>query len=123
MLLLACFDHEGRMKKEIGIIAVLGALLSTQVLAAGEKVCLLRNQLESWRVIDTNTLEMTDKRKNIYHVSFSSPCPEAAVSTATIVFGRAWRDLACLAPGLAVSVTAPGFAGRRVCTVASVTIR
>jgi hypothetical protein len=111
------------MKKKIGIVAVLGALLSTQVLAAGEKVCLLRNQLESWRVIDENTLEMTDKRKNVYHVIFGSPCPEASVSTATIAFGRAWRDLACLAPGLAVNVTAPGLVGRRVCTVASVIIR
>jgi hypothetical protein len=111
------------MKRVIVIGALLGALVSTQVLAANEKLCFLRSQLVSWHVIDENTLEMTDKRKNLYHVTFSSPCPEAAVSTATIVFGRAWRDLACLAPGLAVNVTAPGLAGRRVCTVASVTIR
>lgn len=111
------------MKKTIKIVGFLGAVLSINpVSAANEKVCLLRSQLQSWRVIDENALEMTDKRENVYRVNFDNPCPEATIPTATIAFDRAWRDLACLASGFAANITAPGLLGRRVCKIASVIV-
>ena len=110
------------MEKAIVIGSLLVVLVTAQAVA-NDKVCLLRSQLRSWHAIDETTLEMTDKRKNVYDVRFSDPCPEVAISTATVAFDRAWRDLACLAPGLTVSITARGVAGRRVCKVATVTVR
>ena len=108
------------MKNAIMISALLGTLVSTQVLAADEKVCLQRNRLQSWKAIDENTLEMTDRQMKVYRVTFRDACPNATISNATLVFGRTWQNLSCLSAGLAINVAAPG-RGLRTCRVAGVT--
>jgi hypothetical protein len=107
------------MIKAIIIGVLLGATLSTQLLAADGKVCLQRNRLQSWRVIDQNTLAMTDRVGKTYRVTFRQPCPNATESTATLVFGRAWSNLGCLSAGMPINVTAPG-RGLRTCRVDTV---
>ena len=109
------------MKKKTIIVAALSCLIaSSQVMAVGQKTCLQRNRLQSWRTIDQNTLEMTDRSRKVYHVAFRSACPNATEPTAKLVFGHGWRDLQCLGSGHAINVTAPG-RGLRTCRVASVT--
>ena len=109
------------MKMNVIVVATLSRLiLSSQVRAGKQKACLQRNRLQSWRVIDQNTLEMTDRSRKVYHVTLRDGCPNATQSTATLVFGRAWGNLQCLGPGLPINVTAPGH-GLRTCRVASVT--
>ena len=103
----------------IVMVALSGLIISSQV-AAGEKVCLQRNRLQSWRVIDQNTLEMIDRSKQVYRVTLRAPCPNATQPTATLMFGRAWANLQCLSPGFSINVTAPGL-GLRTCRVAGVT--
>lgn len=109
------------MIKKTIIVAALSCLIaSSQVLAAGQKVCLQRNRLQSWRAIDQNTLVLTDRSRKNYHVTFRNACPNATEPTATIVFSDSWRNLQCLRPGQAFNVTAPG-RGPRTCRVATVT--
>jgi hypothetical protein len=108
------------MKKKSIVIAVLSCLCLPSQLLAAENVCLQRNRLQSWRVIDQNTLEMTDRSRKVYHVTLRDACPNATQSTATLVFGRSWGNLQCLGPGFAINVTAPG-RGLRTCRVGSVT--
>lgn len=109
------------MKKKTIIAAALSCLIaSSQVMATGQKVCLQRNRLQSWRAIDQNTLVMTDRSRKDYRVKFRNACPNVTEPTATIVFGHSWRNLQCLDPGQAFNVTAPG-RGLRTCRVATVT--
>ena len=108
------------MKKNAIVVAVLSSvIISTQLTAGEQKACLQRNRLESWRVIDQNTLEMIDRSKKVYHVTLRDACPNATQPTATLVFGRSWGNLQCLSPGFAINVTAPGL-GLRTCRVGSV---
>jgi len=105
--------------------AILWGVLSTliifpQVSAAEQNVCLQRNRFQSWRAIDENTLAMVDRSKKVYRVSLRDACPNVTETTATLVFGSAWRNLQCLGPGLAINISVPG-RGLRTCRVASVT--
>ena len=108
------------MKNKAIAVATLSCLILSSQMAAGEQVCLQHNRLQSWRVINQNTLEMTDRSRKVYHVTFRDGCPNATRSTATLVFGHSWRNLQCLGPGLAINVTAHGH-GLRTCRVGSVT--
>jgi hypothetical protein len=108
------------MKINALVVAALSSLILSSQLAAGAQVCLQRNRLQSWRVINQNTLEMTDRSRKVYHVTLRDGCPNVTRSTATLVFGRSWGNLQCLGPGLAINVTAHGH-GLRTCRVGSVT--
>jgi len=109
------------MKKPAIVVAALSFLIAATQVTAGERnACLQRNRLHSWRVVDQNTLEMTDRSRNSFHVTFRNACPVATQPAATLIFGSAWRNLQCLGPGMPVNVTARGH-GLRTCRVASVT--
>lgn len=109
------------MKKKTIVVAALSCLIaSSQVMAGGQKVCLQRNRLQSWRAVDQNTLVMTDRSRKLYHVTLRNACPNLRQPTATLVFGHAWRNLQCLGPGHAINVAAPGL-GLSTCRVGSVT--
>ena len=97
--------------------ALMGAMLSTQVLAASD-VCLQHNRFVSWRAVDDNTLEMTDNNMMRYTVHLGSPCMGVTRADAKLVF-RTWTNLGCLLPGEIITVTAPGL-GAVTCSVANV---
>jgi hypothetical protein len=108
------------MKNAIIIGVLLGATISTQLLAGEGQACIQRNRLQSWRALDENTLQMTDKQMNNYNVTFRAPCRGLADSRVTLVFGRAWSNLGCLSAGMPINVSAAG-RGLATCRVASVT--
>lgn len=109
------------MKNAIIVGVLLGATISTQLLAGEGQACIQRNRLMSWRALDENTLQMTDKSRKNYNVTFRDSCRGLADSRATLVFGRAWSNLGCLSPGMPINVSAAG-KGLATCRVASVTL-
>jgi hypothetical protein len=118
---LVTIEGDKSMPANAIVWGVLSALIIfPQVSAAEQNVCLQRNRFQSWRAIDENTLAMVDRSKKVYRVSLRDACPTATETTATLVFGSAWRNLQCLGPGLAINVSVPG-RGLRTCRVASVT--
>jgi len=108
-------DHE----KNAPIAGVLiGAMLSTQVLAASDEACLQHNRLASWRAVDDSTLEMTDNTMKCYAVHLRNRCIGVTRADAKLVF-RTWTNLGCLMPGQIITVTAPGL-GPVTCSIADV---
>ena len=98
--------------------ALMGAMLSTQVLAAAGNACLQHNRFVSWRAVDDNTLEMTDNNIMRYTVHLGSRCMGVTRADAKLVF-RTWTNLGCLMPGEIITVTAPGI-GPVICSVSGV---
>jgi hypothetical protein len=95
-----------------------GVLSATQVLAAENANCLQRNRLQSWRVVDTSTLVMTDVQQNQFTVHLSRRCLNLTRPRAVLIH-RTWQNLACLHSGDIFRVAAPGL-GVTTCSVASV---
>ena len=97
--------------------ALLGTVNSTHALA-GEEVCLTKSRLQSWRPIDENTLEMTDKQMKRYTVRMQGSCANLTYTNPTLVY-RYWGNLSCLNSSVLVRV-AVGGRGALSCRVASV---
>ena len=100
----------------IGIL--IGCSVVTPLLAEEENACLQRNRMWSWKALDENTLLYKDRSQKEYIVTFRNSCANVTRSNATLVFRHA-GSLRCLAPGDAVGVKAPGYAGS-TCRVESV---
>jgi len=86
--------------------ALVGAVSSTNV-QAGESVCLTKSRLNSWRPIDQNTMEMTDKQMKRYTVHMRDSCENLTYANATLIY-RYWGNLSCLSSSVLVRVAAPG---------------
>jgi len=98
--------------------AVAASLVATQVVAASGDVCLQHNRLQSWRAVDNSTIVMTDLQYNQYTVRLKNRCSNIARPAAHII-SRSWQNLACLAPGDIITVTAPGL-GAVTCSIGGI---
>jgi hypothetical protein len=105
------------MKNAVVAGVLIGAVLSTQVLA-GENTCLIRSRLMSARAVDENTIEMFDRQMNRFIVSLQRPCSNLNEPAPTMVY-RFWGNLACLDSSVSINVAARGRAPN-TCRVASV---
>jgi len=97
--------------------AFMATVQPTDVLA-GESVCLTKSRLMSWKPIDANTLEMTDKQFKRYTVHMQDECTNLTAQTATLVYCF-WGNLSCLDSRVSMRVASPG-RGALTCRVASV---
>jgi hypothetical protein len=86
--------------------AVLGAMLASPVMAAGE-ACLQHNRIFSLRQTDARTFLATDRNLRHFTIRLNSGCTGLSTGSATPVF-QPWQELACVRRGDVVGVASGG---------------
>jgi hypothetical protein len=96
---------------------LLGVMIASPVLAA-ERACLQSNRLRNWKVLDNQTLLITDTSYKNYRVSLSGACIALTDAVRQMVL-RPATALGCMNSGDLVRFRSPG-RGLVTCSVTNV---